>query len=270
MDRVRLFPANRRIRQTGLYRSGRALGRLRVFAGRLDGRGRLLRVRHGLVANGTRDVAALVERGDPLLVRGREAVLGLLLLEQRLRRSDLRLGLRDVTGDVGAGLLRLKVRAAQLRLHDRDLLLGGVGAGAGRLDGGGRLLSLRANLGIVERRDHLTGLDAVAFLHVDRGDPSRSLGRDRGVVAFDASAQCDDVTGNAIRKKQKPHADRDDDRCDDDDGNQPATVHERFIVPYKSRRAGPGARAGVLGMRRNAPSERRTIEPRRPASGIRT
>ena len=149
----------------------------------------------------------------------------------------------------------------------RNLLLGRVGAGAGRLDGGARLIFPGANLGIVERRDHLTGFDAVAFLHVDRGDATRHLRRDRGVVAFDASAECDDVTGSATREKQQPYADRDDDRGDDDDGNQPATVHERFIVPYKSKRAGPGARAERIGMRRNAPSERRTIEPRRPPLG---
>ena len=90
----------------------------------------------------------------------------------------------------------------------------------GLADGGLGLLLARADLLVVEHRDDLAGLDLIALPHGDLADPSRGLGRDRGVVTLDPPAHRDHarryrrtVRGRDARRRipRAPRTQQDDD-----------------------------------------------------------
>src|SRR6202044_2744891 len=102
--------------------------------------------------------------------------------ELRPHRVDggLRIVHRRLADEVALhqGLLPLVVAFG---IGEIDLGLGKPGFGIVEL--GARLIERRANIGIVELRDDLTGVDMVAFLDVELHHLCRDLGRHRGLTA---------------------------------------------------------------------------------------
>ena len=61
----------------------------------------------------------------------------------------------------------------------------------------------RAHLLVVEHRQHLTRLDAIAFAHGDLADAARSPGRHRRVIALDPPAHRDHAWRNGGRGEEE-------------------------------------------------------------------
>jgi len=93
-------------------------------------------------------------------------------------------------------LLGLKIVLLELLLEDGDLVVRHLDARFGPVHGGAGLFFAGADLGVVEGGDDVAGFDGIAFADADIDDASGSLGRDGGVVAFDASADGDDAVGD--------------------------------------------------------------------------
>src|SRR5579872_1249699 len=146
-----------------------------------------------------------------------EAQCSLLLNQVRFRSRKVRLGLADATLRIHRRLARLQLILAQLFLQHGDLIPRALHFCLRVGERGARLILLRAHLCVVEPRDHLPRRHGVALAHGDFENFSAGFRRYRGIVAFDAPAERDDVgrqTGGG--KKYLP----DDERGEDDPGNE--------------------------------------------------
>ena len=141
-------------------------------------------LRQGRLGVMLRHAHALARRVEvaPCLVEGR--LRGDAALQQVLLTLEARL----VEGDVGPGLLDLRLLLAIGRLQGRELVAhrAEIGLGAGQRD----LERL-----LVEREQHRALLDLLAFMHGHVGDDARHVGRhgelagmDVGVVGRDVAA----------------------------------------------------------------------------------
>ena len=106
----------------------------------------------------------------------------LRVLELRFRGHLLRLGGGEIRFGLADLIVGLPLLEAQRRGAFRDLRAGARGAGAVE-----RLLLLQ--LARVEHRDHLIGLDLIAFVHVELVDAAGNLRADDDVVGRDNAGE---------------------------------------------------------------------------------
>jgi hypothetical protein len=127
-----------------------------------------------------------------LQLRAGAAGFGLGPGQRSLGRRDVRLSLTDATFGVQSGLVHAQTTLFKLGLQDGDLMSRATQTGLGLRDVRLRLIHARFELFVVERGDHLAGLDLIAFAHGDLTNAPGGLRGDRRVIALDAAAYRND------------------------------------------------------------------------------
>src|SRR5207237_5557239 len=163
----------------------------------------------------------------------------------------------DAAFGIGPRLTHPEPALPQRLLEHGDLMLGQPHPRLGLTNRGHRLLLPRPNLLVVEDRDHLPGLDAIAFPHADLSNSPRRLRGDGGVVALDASAHREHARRQRGRREHeapdgKP-AETEDDHHRGDREPTPSRAHPPFWRPRNgpqtpSAPTRPGQAAARLGV----------------------
>jgi len=245
VDEIRLRCRERAARGFDLTPLRRNDGRLRFFVSLgslrllLGDQLLLKQARHGLPV--------------PLRLR----VRGLGLRKLSVRRGKLALRLIHAALGITARLPDTEPTLLQLLVEHGDLMLGQPHPRLGLTNRGHRLLLARANLLVVEDRDHLPRLDAIAFPHGDLADPPRRLRGDGGVVALDASAHREHARRQRGRREHEAPdgepAETEDDHHRGDREPTPSRAHPSFWGPRNgpqtpSARTRPGGAVARLGV----------------------
>jgi hypothetical protein len=148
--------------------------------------------------------AALGELGISVLVEQRELIRRLLLRQLRLGLCQVGFRFADPASRIDFRLLGVQLRLSHLLIQHRDLVTRRARLRFRMRQRGAGLILTGANLVIVENRNDVAGLDAVAFADPDLEDAAAQLGRDHRFVGFDAAAQRDDPLRRCGRGEAAP------------------------------------------------------------------
>src|SRR5262245_65946145 len=99
------------------------------------------------------------------------------------------MGLTDATFCVQSGLVHAQTTLFKLGLQDGDLMSRATQTGLSLRDIRLRLIHARFDLFVVERGDHLAGLDLIAFAHGDLTNAPGVLRCDWRVLDMDSAAR---------------------------------------------------------------------------------
>ena len=158
----------------------------------------------------------------------------LRLRELGIRAGELAFGFVHAPLRVQLRLVDGEMVLHELLLQHGDLVLREPDARVGLPHRGFGLLLARAHLLVVDRRDHLARVDAIAFAHGDADDATAGLGRDEGVVALDPAAHRQhDRLARRRRREHAPARDTRHTRQHDD------ACHERKLYAFHHRSTFP-------------------------------
>ena len=119
-----------------------------------------------------------------------------------MRGRQIGFGLLDAALCVKLRLAHLEAALQQLLLEDGDLSARSPVLGFRLRQRSPGLVLARSNLCIVEDGDRVAGVDHVALAHADFQKAASGLGRDRGIVSFDAAADSDYAGGQRAQRRR--------------------------------------------------------------------